>query len=65
MTFAKESDLVAGDIVEVVGFTCLDDYTTHTVQSDGTSLYLNCRQGLHFLDGQLEDGDEYIGVYKK
>lgn len=43
------------------GFTCLDEGVILTTQSDEGSLYVPCSCGKHFLDGQLDDGEEYIG----
>lgn len=48
--------LVAGD-----GFTCLAEDTVVTVAEDEFGLFVPCDEGRHRLDGQLDDGDAYIG----
>jgi hypothetical protein len=59
----KLSELKAGDIVHVYGFTCTG-VGPHRVYVDGEGTpYIMCRNGKHLLDGQLgRDGDTLIGV---
>ena len=46
------------------GFTCADAGET-TVHQDEHGFYVECRDGHHYLDGQIEDGVHLIGVYAK
>lgn len=63
MNFVKANEVNKGDIVRVdYGFTCMSD-GEKVVKQDETGLFLNCLDGKHYLDGQLENG-EYIGIYK-
>ncbi len=44
------------------GFICLTAGAICEVQCDeADALYVACRLGRHYLDGQLDDGDVYIG----
>ena len=63
--YARQSDTKAGDtLVTDDGFTCMAPYTRHDVHADDEGgLYIGCGDGRHYLDGQLEEGDEYIGLY--
>lgn len=45
-------------------FTFISRNATRTIQSDADWLWIDCRAGQHFLDGQLSaDGTHYIGLY--
>jgi len=60
--FAREGELVAGSIVAVDGgFTCLPEGARHIVQQGVGGLFIPCRAGRHYLDGQLENG-VYVGL---
>lgn len=63
--YAKLSELKPGDEIELD-----DDFTCHKrgivtikARTDGV-LYFNCDEGEHRLDGQADDGEHCIGVYK-
>lgn len=43
------------------GFTCIEEGSVLTVAEYGNELFVPCNCGQHFLDGQLDDGDRYIG----
>jgi hypothetical protein len=62
--YARLSDLKEGDIVQVdSSFTCLVPWNEYKVHTDISSqLYIRCKMGRHYLDGQLED-EFLIGVY--
>jgi hypothetical protein len=63
--YAKEADVKAGDkLVADDGFTCIEPFKTLTVEEDDHGLFVSCAEGHHYLDGQLEDGDHYIGLTK-
>jgi hypothetical protein len=54
----KEGDLlIVGE-----GFYCLNTGDKILVREDGLGLYLLCTHGRHFLDGQINDKGEYIGL---
>ena len=72
--YARLSAVKVGDTLECDGgFTCLSRGERRVVQNDpatcpprnGNGLYIACRDGKHFLDGQLDfDGsDALIGLY--
>ena len=65
---ARVSDTHSDDSVTVEGFTCMRDGSTKQVQKDDLGLYLECDEGKHHLDGQIEvlsDGTKvYIGIHK-
>lgn len=63
--FAKVSEISTGDTIEVDGdFTCISEGSRVLVKSSCNGLYFLCDQGRHYLDGQLDDGDVYVGIYK-
>lgn len=50
------------------GFTCLHEHSTSVVKADHTkigieALYIECADGQHFLDGQIGDDGELVGLY--
>ena len=63
--YARIGTLRAGHIVNVDdGFTCRPAGTA-TVRRDGrgfAGLYIPCKHGKHFLEGQRDDGLHYIGI---
>lgn len=61
---AKKSEVHAGSyLIPDSGFDCLSAGEIHTVFSDDESrLYIHCTEGQHFLDGQLNEDDEYVGL---
>jgi hypothetical protein len=61
--FAKENEVTLGTVlVADGGFTCLREGDHRTVVHDPNGdLAIACDAGFHTLDGQLDDGDEYIG----
>lgn len=50
--------------VRAYGFDCLpSDDETVTLHEGKCGLYFPCRQGTHWLDGQLDDdSSEYVGL---
>jgi hypothetical protein len=62
--FAKVHEVEVGTIlVADGGFTCLRDGERRTVVTDANGdLAIACDAGFHTIDGQLDDGDEYIGL---
>lgn len=68
--YARLSTLKAGDKVQVDdGFTCIVKWGHRLVRQDSTrpgidGLFIDCRSGRHYLDGQLDDDSDFlIGVY--
>ena len=63
MAYAKENEVVVGTkLIADGGFTCLRAGDVLTVDiDDHGGLFVPCDAGQHRLDGQLDDGDEYIG----
>lgn len=63
--YVKLSELKHGSKIELDGgFTCAGS-VVKTVQADEKGeLYFECREGYHFLVGQVDDGKYCIGVYK-
>jgi hypothetical protein len=64
--WARVSDTKPGDILECdAGFSCLVPSSLRVVKLyNETGLYIQCLEGMHFLDGQEQDG-YYIGLYHK
>ena len=63
----KLADLVAGDIVRVSGLTCLPDGARAVVDvNEAGVLAIECKDGMHCLDGQLDfDGNgTLVGIEK-
>lgn len=54
-----------GDKLTAFGFTCVDDDAVVTVHKDDMGLYFPCSHGKHYLDGQLTELNEYIGLLKE
>ncbi len=73
--WAKAGNVKEGDVlIADGGFTCIREGHRCKVLNDaeiaakhkwpGSGLYVTCKAGKHFLDGQLDDGAEYIGFTK-
>lgn len=65
--WALKSDLKAGDKIALdEGFNCGSEphKPCKVFTDDIGGLYFRCEDGRHYLDGQLGDCGEYIGVYK-
>lgn len=62
--WAKVSDTSEGCcLIPDDGFTCMGQGDAKLVHRDGGGLWIPCQEGKHYLDGQLTDDDEYIGLY--
>ena len=63
MKQAMVADVKAGTrLIADGGFTCLLlGEVCEVMEDDLRGLYVPCAIGKHFLDGQLDDGDRYIG----
>lgn len=62
--WAKESEVKAGvELIADGGFACIRDGAVLAVKQDGGGLFVDCDDDghKHYLDGQLDDGDVYIG----
>ena len=61
--YATIGEVKEGDTVRLDGgFTCIREGETRIVKRGAGGLYFECSEGNHYLDGQLDDGTEYIGV---
>lgn len=61
--FAKLDDVHLGTkLVPDAGFTCMEAGKIVEVTEDENGLFVPCSHGRHYLDGQLDDGVEYIGL---
>ena len=63
--YAELSEVRAGTKLRADGgFTCIPEGQELVVQSDHdrSPLYVRCSEGRHFLDGQLNNDGEYVGL---
>jgi len=62
--YAKLSQLEPGDEIELdTGFTCHKAGMTY-VRRDHNGLYFLCDEGHHYLNGQADNGEDLVGLYK-
>jgi len=62
--FAKVSEVKAGTKLKADGdFTCIKENAVLTVEENDGGLFVPCKEGHHYIDGQLDDGDEYTGFW--
>lgn len=62
MAYCKEGQISPNQRVLLDGgFTCVKAGPT-TILFDEDGLFFKCRAGHHYIDGQLNDDDEYIGI---
>lgn len=62
--YVKLSELKEGDtIIADAGFTCMEPGPKE-VMKHGEGLFVACKDGGHWLDGQCDDGDHCIGFTK-
>lgn len=68
--WAHTDELKPGHMIELDdGFTCVAKKRSpkykryHRVHRDGGGLYFECKEGKHYLAGQLGEHGELIGVY--
>ena len=63
--YAKIDAVKVGDVVVTDdGFTCIKANKKLKVQEDNHGLYITCGSGHHYIDGQLNENDEYVGLTK-
>lgn len=61
----KEGELKVGDkVVLDSGFTCRNSGPAY-LEEDTNGLYFHCDSGKHYIDGQLDEDDVYIGLEKE
>jgi len=62
----KLSEIKTGDVLEADGgFDCMDEGTRYTVEEDDAALFVNCREGKHYLDGQVDvPGGDLVGLHR-
>lgn len=64
--YAKETEVKAGTVlIADGGFTCIKEGAELTVQDGPSGLFVPCDCGTHSIDGQLDDGEVYIGLSLK
>lgn len=57
----KISDVNPGDFVKTDnGFTCMSEGEIKKVQKDNVGLFIECKEGKHYLDGQIDDDEETL-----
>lgn len=65
--FALVSQVKKGTrVITDGGFTCLKPDQRRTVCEDSDGLYIRCREGKHYLSGQIDDslaGEIFVGLY--
>jgi hypothetical protein len=65
--YAKVADVDIGSkLVVDDGFACIKPRTVRHVWGNRTGLFVKCRCGRHYLDGQIEphaNGAFYVGMY--
>lgn len=63
--YATHAKVRAGDWLEADGdFTCLNSGDVVQVRESGAGdLFVPCREGRHFLDGQEDSEGNYVGLY--
>ncbi|WP_370677595.1 hypothetical protein [Pleomorphomonas sp. PLEO] len=65
MSTTTLADLKAGDVVSADGgFDCLAE-GPHVVEKDDHGLFIKCREGNHYLDGQEDDDGNLVGISKQ
>lgn len=63
--WAKLSELKEGDKIELdSGFTCHAAGPIEVRADPKGDLYFPCKEGRHMLDGQADDGEHLVGVYR-
>jgi hypothetical protein len=63
MPFARIGDLRLGDTVRLEGLTCVNSgETRELLQTDEGQLYFQCNEGKHFIDGQVDNHGNYVGM---
>ena len=64
--YAKLSETKLGDVlIADSGFTCILNGAECQVMQDDDGLYVPCQEGRHYLDGQTDDGEILVGLYRK
>ena len=64
MTYARFHEVHEGTKLKADGgFSCIRPDAILTVGKDREGLFVDCDFGPHYLDGQLDETDEYIGFY--
>lgn len=64
--YATVAETKEGSVLQIDGdFTCMRKNSKHTVKkNEHSELFVSCRDGNHYLDGQLsDDGSYYVGMY--
>lgn len=64
--FAHKDDVTEGTILKADGgFTCIEEGALCTVMvGEDHTPYVLCKDGCHYLGGQLDNNNRYVGFYK-
>lgn len=61
----KLSEIKEGDVLVVGhGFNCLEPATEHEVEMYAGGLFVACKYGKHFLEGQCDNNGNLVGFTK-
>lgn len=63
MKQATEDNTSEGDHLTCYGFDCVSVGAVVTVKRNEHGLYFLCNKGKHYLDGQLNEHNEYVGLF--
>ena len=64
-TFVKFADVKVGDVlVADGGFTCMPAGLRTVEVDEAGHLFIPCAAGSHYLNGQLNENDELVGLSK-
>lgn len=66
MSILTKGEIKVGDVVKCdSGFTCIPANALRTVQqTEDGDLWIKCEAGMHFVDGQLNEKNEYVGLLR-
>lgn len=63
MNQATEDNTSEGDRLTCYGFDCVCGGAVVIVKRNEHGLYFLCDKGKHYLDGQLNEDNEYVGLF--
>lgn len=64
VSWASLKDVKLADCLRTdAGFECIEEGARVMVRCDEGGLYFNCREGHHYLSGQLDAHGKLVGLY--
>ena len=61
--FAKVDEVKRGSfLIADGGFTCMEPGRKKVMANAEGDLYVRCREGRHYLDGQIDENGVYVGL---